>query len=115
MKKKDYIIFFGLSCVIHLIITPIFLLVNRMMICHWYNVLGGDPLPDLTNFALFFGYVWPCVFLILHLISFILSFKIEREKLMTYTQFIYLLEIIILAIILLGYIMPDFKADYRLG
>ena len=115
MKKKDYIIFFGLSFVIHLIITPIFLLVNRMVICHWDGVLPGEPLPVLTNFALLFGYVWPCVFLILHLISFILSFKIEKEKIMTYTQFVYLLEIIVLTVIVFGYIMPEFGITHRLG
>lgn len=115
MKKKDYIIFFALSFLVHLIVTPIFLLINRMMICHWDGILPGEPLPYLTDFALFFGYIWPCVFLILHLISFILSFKIEKEKLMTYTLFVYLLEIIILTIIVFGYIMPEFRVTPRLG
>jgi len=115
MKKKDYIIFFGLSFVIHLIVTPIFLLINRMIILYWDGVLQGEPLPALTNFALFFGYIWPCVFLILHLISFILSFKIEKEKIMTYTLFVYLLEIIIIAITVYGYILPMFYIGSKLG
>jgi len=115
MKQKNFRIFFGLSLFVHLIVTPIFLVVNQTMICHWDGILPGEPLPCLTDFALFFGYIWPCIFLALHLTSFILSFKIEKEKLMTYTLCVYLFEIIILAIIVFGYIMPEFKITHRLG
>ena len=115
MEKKKFIIFFGLAFLANLIITPIFLLVNNMMICHWNEILPGEPLPSLTNFALFFGYIWPCVFLLLHLASFILSFKVPKQRLMNYTLATYLLEIIIIAITLYGYIFPMFNIMYRLG
>jgi tryptophan-rich sensory protein len=80
-----------------------------MMICHWNNILQGEPLPDLTNYALIFGYIWPCVFLLLHLISFILAFKVPKHRLMNYTLAAYLLELILLSVTVLGYIMPMFK------
>ncbi len=114
MKKKKFIIFFGLAFLVNLIITPVFLLVNRMVIFYWDNTLQGEPLPNLTNFVLFFGYVWPCVFLALHLTSFILAFKVPKDRLMNYTLVAYLLELIIIAITVYGYIMPMFYITYRL-
>jgi len=115
MKKEKFILFFGLAFVANLVITPVFLVVNRMMICHWNNILEGEPLPYLTNYALLFGYIWPCVFLLLHLTSFILAFKVPKHRLMNYTLTAYLLELILLSVTILGYIMPMFKMDYRLG
>ncbi len=114
MKKKKFILFFGVAFLVNLIITPVFLLVNNMMIYHWNEILPGDPLPYLTNFALFFGYIWPCVFLALHLTSFILAFKVPKDRLMNYTLAAYLLELIIIAITVYGYIMPMFYITYRL-
>ncbi len=115
MKKEKFILFFGLAFLANLVSTPVFLLVNRMMIYHWNDILQGEPLPYFTHYVLLFGYIWPCVFLLLHLTSFILAFKVTKHRLMNYTLAAYVLEIIIIAITMLGYVMPMFRTICRIG
>ena len=115
MKKNEEKELLGLTALLHVIICPVCILINRAVVCQWKGVLGGEPLPAFTNFALVLGYIWPCIFLVLHILIFILAFKVEKKKIFQSAYMIYTLEIIIFTLTVFGYIFPNFSINYGLG
>ena len=82
---------------------------GRMMQLLWHQLLERESLPFVTAITLTAIMIWPPTIAIVSIILFVLSFKIERSKILNATLIMLIIEVILYFLSLTGFILPLLK------